>query len=238
MQIGKTELVIALVEVAVRYWCVFYLIKDVLSFQVYPQGIRHIRADKRVNEWRAPGKKIITRCALNERQVVISLSGGEIVYFEMDQVMSKHWSVSHQFPWYCYLEWSIERVYWTERDGCRDCVYELRHSASWWTEIEISGRRISRWDCPYYISRSIGKLLVKDLGFYVFIHFLQDTLQPLSMQALPAAPESLCIVEMGGSGDRAFTVGGLFLNIGLQNGVLLRTALDSVTGDLSDTRTR
>lgn len=54
------------------------------------------------------------------------------------------------------------------------------------------------------------------------------------MQALPAAPESLCIVEMGGGGDRA----GLFLNIGLQNGVLLRTALDSVTGDLSDTRTR
>lgn len=59
------------------------------------------------------------------------------------------------------------------------------------------------------------------------------------MQALPAAPESLCIVEVGGGGgDRSFSVGGLFLNIGLQNGVLLRTALDSVTGDLSDTRTR
>ena len=72
----------------------------------------------------------------------------------------------------------------------------------------------------------------------IYLFKLQDTLQPLSMQALPAAPESLCIVEMGGGGDRAFSVGGLFLNIGLQNGVLLRTALDSVTGDLSDTRTR
>ncbi len=39
-----------------------------------------------MNEWRSPGKKFITRCALNERQVVISLSGGEMVYFEMDQV--------------------------------------------------------------------------------------------------------------------------------------------------------
>ena len=69
----------------------------------------------------------------------------------------------------------------------------------------------------------------------------QDTLQPLSMQALPALPESLCIVEMGGGGEGegALTaVGGLFLNIGLTNGVLLRTALDSITGDLSDTRTR
>ncbi len=66
---------------------------------------------------------------------------------------------------------------------------------------------------------------------------LQDTLQPLSMQALPAGAESLCIVEMGGGGEMGSS-GGLFLNIGLQNGVLLRTALDSVTGDLSDTRTR
>lgn len=53
---------------------------------MYPDGIRHIRADKRVNEWKAPGKKTITKCAVNQRQVVIALSGGELVYFEMDPV--------------------------------------------------------------------------------------------------------------------------------------------------------
>lgn len=56
--------------------------------QVYPDGIRHIRADKRVNEWKAPGKKTIIKCAVNQRQVVIALSGGELVYFEMDPVSS------------------------------------------------------------------------------------------------------------------------------------------------------
>ena len=56
------------------------------TFKVYPDGIRHIRADKRVNEWKTPGKKAILRCAVNQRQVVIALSGGEIVYFEMDPV--------------------------------------------------------------------------------------------------------------------------------------------------------
>ena len=68
----------------------------------------------------------------------------------------------------------------------------------------------------------------------------QDTLQPLSMQALPAPPESLCIVEMSSTGEEdTLTVSkGLFLSIGLLNGVLLRTSLDAVTGDLSDTRTR
>jgi len=29
----------------------------------------------------------------------------------------------------------------------------------------------------------------------------QDCLQPLSMQALPAAPESLCVIDMAGSGE-------------------------------------
>ena len=65
------------------------------------------------------------------------------------------------------------------------------------------------------------------------------------MQALPDAPESLCIAEMGGTegsgntdGESTGVQGQLYLNIGLQNGVLLRTVLDQVTGDLSDTRTR
>ncbi|KAF7462241.1 Hypothetical predicted protein [Marmota monax] len=97
------------------------LLGDDALVQVYPDGIRHIRADKRVNEWKTPGKKTIVKCAVNQRQVVIALTGGELVYFEMDPRGS---------------------------------------------------------------------------------------------------------------------IGFLYLNIGLQNGVLLRTVLDPVTGDLSDTRTR
>lgn len=50
---------------------------------------------------------------------------------------------------------------------------------------------------------------------------MQDCLSPLSMQALPAPSESLCIVEMGGTEAKeetgeTGTVGGLYLNIGLQ----------------------
>lgn len=58
--------------------------------QVYPDGIRHIRADRRVNEWKVPNKKTIVKCAVNQRQVVIALSGGELVYFEMDPVSISH----------------------------------------------------------------------------------------------------------------------------------------------------
>lgn len=37
--------------------------------QIYTDGIRHIRADSRVNEWRTPGRRQIVKAACNERQV-------------------------------------------------------------------------------------------------------------------------------------------------------------------------
>ena len=52
--------------------------------QVHAGGLRHVRKDRRTNEWRVPGRRTITRAATNERQVVIALSGGELLYFELD----------------------------------------------------------------------------------------------------------------------------------------------------------
>ena len=51
--------------------------------QVTAAGMRHVRPDGRVNEWRAPGRRMIVRATTNERQVVIVLSNFEIVYFEL-----------------------------------------------------------------------------------------------------------------------------------------------------------
>uniref|UniRef100_A0A8C5BMP9 Splicing factor 3B subunit 3 n=1 Tax=Gadus morhua TaxID=8049 RepID=A0A8C5BMP9_GADMO len=175
--------------------------------QVYPDGIRHIRADKRVNEWKTPGKKTIVRCAVNQRQVVIALTGGELVYFEMDP--------SGQLNEY------------TERK-------EMSADVVCMSLANVPpGEQRTRFLAVGLVDNTVRIISLDPL----------DCLQPLSMQALPAQPESLCIVEMGGVekqdelGEKG-TIGFLYLNIGLQNGVLLRTVLDPVTGDLSDTRTR
>lgn len=57
---------------------------DDALLQIYPRGIRHILADKRVNEWKVGGRDTIVCATTNSRQVVIGLSSGEIVYFELD----------------------------------------------------------------------------------------------------------------------------------------------------------
>ncbi|CAH1779239.1 unnamed protein product [Owenia fusiformis] len=173
--------------------------------QIYPEGIRHIRSDKRVNEWKTPGKKAIVKCAVNSRQVVIALTGGELVYFEMDPAGQLNEYTERK-------EMSAEVI----------CMGLGR--------VPQSEQR-SR-----FLAVGLGDNTVRIISLDP-----SDCLSPLSMQALPALPESLSIVEMGGveaSEDTVASKAGIFLNIGLQNGVLLRTGLDSVTGDLSDTRTR
>ncbi|XP_067652800.1 splicing factor 3B subunit 3 [Haliotis asinina] len=175
--------------------------------QIYPDGIRHIRADKRVNEWKTPGKKNIVKCAVNQRQVVIALTGGELVYFEMDPTGQLNEYTERKEMSSDVVCMALGRVPEGEQ-RCRFLAVGLADNTVRIISLDPS-----------------------------------DCLSPLSMQALPAPPESLCIIEMGGTEAKeetgeAGTVGGLYLNIGLQNGVLLRTVLDTVTGDLSDTRTR
>ena len=52
--------------------------------QVYPHGLRHIRAADRVDEWSAPPGQAIVAATTNKRQVVIALNTAELVYFELD----------------------------------------------------------------------------------------------------------------------------------------------------------
>ncbi|CAK7213777.1 pre-mRNA-splicing factor rse1 [Sporothrix curviconia] len=63
----------------------------------------------------------------------------------------------------------------------------------------------------------------------------ETTMESMSVQALTAAPSALLIMAMDDS-----SAGGsaMYLHIGLSSGVYLRTVLDEVTGELTDTRQR
>jgi len=175
------------------------LIGDDSMIQIYATGIRHIKPDKRINEWKAPSRRFITKCAINRRQVVIALNGGEIVYFELD--------VSNQLREYA------ERREMTSEVLCM--------SLSEVPEGELRCRFLT-----VGLADRTVRVISLDPG---------DCLAPLSMESLPSEPETMIILETVVEGS---SVSILHLNVGLQNGCLIRITLDQVTGDLSDNRTR
>jgi splicing factor 3B subunit 3 len=158
-------------------------------------------ADRRVNEWRAPNGQTITEAATNSRQIVISLSGGEIVYFELDNMGQLN---EHQ-----------ERKQMSSNITCL-ALGEVPE-----------GRQRSR-----YLAAGCDDQTVRILSLDP-----DSCLEAISMQAVQGVPSSLCIIEMMDTGIEQGH-GTQYLNIGLSNGILLRTILDTITGQLSDTRTR
>eukprot|EP00238_Polyblepharides_amylifera_P001957 CAMPEP_0196584476 /NCGR_PEP_ID=MMETSP1081-20130531/47156_1 /TAXON_ID=36882 /ORGANISM="Pyramimonas amylifera, Strain CCMP720" /LENGTH=1211 /DNA_ID=CAMNT_0041905687 /DNA_START=221 /DNA_END=3856 /DNA_ORIENTATION=- len=184
--------------------------------QAHPQGLRHIRADRRVNEWKTPGRKTVTQVAANLRQVVLALTGGELVYFEME--------MTGQLV-------EVDKKEMASEIACLD-VGKVPE-----------GRQRSRF-------LAVGSF---DNTVRIFSLDPDNCLGMLATQAVAAAPESLLILDTAfgagaGAGPESSSEetpaatgpdgSSLFLNIGLSNGVLLRTEVDRVTGQLSDTRTR
>ncbi|KAH8815835.1 CPSF A subunit region-domain-containing protein [Xylogone sp. PMI_703] len=167
--------------------------------QVHPKGIRHIRADRRINEWAAPQHRSIVAATTNERQVAVALSSGEIVYFEMDSDGS--------------LAEYDERK---EMSGTVTCL----------SLGDVPEGRVRSQFLAVGCDDSTVRILSLDPD---------STLENKSVQALTSAPSALSIMSMVDSSSGGST---LYLHIGLYSGVYLRTVLDEITGELSDTRTR
>ena len=176
-------------------------IGDDALLQIFPGGIRHIRADRRINEWKAPGKHTVTHCAVNSRQVAVALSANELVYFELDAAGQ--------------LNEYTDRVNFEADVTCMAIG------------TVPEGRQRARFLVVGLADNTV-RLLSLDP---------EDCLSRLAMQALPAVPSALCLVHMDDGSDSG-DASTLYLNTGLTNGVMLRTMVDPVSGEFSDTRTR
>ncbi|EAU90941.1 pre-mRNA-splicing factor RSE1 [Coprinopsis cinerea okayama7 len=169
--------------------------------QVHPHGIRHVLADRRVNEWRVPQGKTIVTATTNKRQVVVALSSAELVYFELDL------------------------------DGQLNEYQDRKAMGSTVLALSIGEVPEGRQRTPYL---AVG---CEDQTVRIISLDPETTLETLSLQALTAPPSSICIADMlDASINKSQPT--MFVNIGLQNGVLLRTVLDPINGQLTDTRTR
>lgn len=185
------------------------LLADDSLLQVTRGGLRHIRPDGRVQEWKVPGKRAISTVACNARQVALALGGGELIYFELN------------------MQGLLVEV-------------EKKDLGSEVASVDIGtvpeGRQRFRF---LAVGLHDGTVRILSLD-------PADTLSTLSTQAVAATPDSLLLLEGGvrgaqqdaGNTTTTSGVGALFLQVGLSNGILLRTEVDMVLGTLSDTRQR
>eukprot|EP00003_Mantamonas_plastica_P007341 TRINITY_DN1616_c0_g1_i10.p1 TRINITY_DN1616_c0_g1~~TRINITY_DN1616_c0_g1_i10.p1 ORF type:complete len:1073 (-),score=445.40 TRINITY_DN1616_c0_g1_i10:154-3372(-) len=162
--------------------------------QVHPEGLIHIQQKSDAVEWKCPGRKTIIASAINQAQVVICLSGGDLIYFELDQLGNLK-----------------------EKDR-RDLV-----------NVDVSCLALG--DVPEGRLRSQYLAVGANDGSVRIVSLKDDEgLQEVAIQVVPDAPTDLAIMEMAQN--------QMTLHIGLKNGVVVRAALDTVNGSLSDNRTR
>jgi len=178
------------------------LLEDNTYIQVFPNGIIHIKTDKRRNLYQTTSR--ILCAASNQRQIAVALQDKEIMYFELDTTSGTLTQVEKKV-----LESEII------------C-------------LDIGSIPEGRQRCKFLAvgcADSTVKLLSLDL---------ETCLSRISTQALPSTPENVSLLEMNSTNTSSYMneSSDLYLHIGLSNGVLLRTAVDVITGNLSDTRTK
>jgi len=185
------------------------LLADDSIVQIHPQGLRHIRPDKRVHEWKTPGKKSIVTCSTNERQVVLALSGGEIVYFELDARS-------------------------LGGGGGGGGLLDLQRKDMGNDVVSLALPPLPEGKLrANFLAVALYNNTVRILSLDP-----TQTLTQLAMQALPSQPSSLQLTTMSLSTSPNTNQPDLYLYIGLANGVLMRSKVDESSGSLSDTRKR
>lgn len=175
--------------------------------QVHPNGIRHIMLDKQVTEWAAPE----TSSGEPSRIVQAATNARQVVVA---------------------LEPSNELVYFElDTDGQLNEYQERKPLGASILAMSLGDVPEGRLRFPFL---AVG---CDDQTVRIISLDPDNTLTPLSIQALTAPPNSICVAEMNDTSiDRNHAT--MFVNIGLTNGVLLRTILDPISGQLTDTRIR
>lgn len=155
----------------------------------------------------------------NKRQVVVALSSAELVYFELDLDGQLNEYQDRKAMGSTVLALSIAEV----PEGRQRTPYLV----CWLQNFGLSLLLI-------LLNQAVG---CEDQTVRIISLDPESTLDTISLQALTAPPSSICIADMlDASINKAQPT--MFVNIGLQNGVLLRTVLDPINGQLTDTRTR
>ncbi|MEN2497921.1 MAG: Splicing factor 3B subunit 3, partial [Marteilia pararefringens] len=184
--------------------------------QIYPEGIRHIRSDRRISEWKVAQQQKVVHACLSNTQVVIATNISEVTYFEID--------AAGQLQEY------------TDKLQLNDLILCM----------SIGKVKVGDLRSPYLaIGLSSNVVRIFSLNTKDCLQQLCLQALPDSPNSLLLSNIGLSVEENATKGNstsqktqQSATFSELNLFIGLRNGVLLRTTFDESLKALTDTRTR
>ena len=193
------------------------LLADNSILQVHSSGIRHIKVNKTTHDLKMSGRRL-EKAAVNSRQVVISLAGGEIIYFELNQtgVLTEMGS----------LDLGKE-------------VSSLDMGAVPVGRARSSFLAVGCWDDTVQVlSLDPSDLLQQRTTISLTARAESLCLVEMAMDKGSASSAATNSSSSSSSIASSSTLSTLYLNIGLATGVLVRVVVDSTSGKLTDFRQR
>lgn len=192
---------------------------DESLLQIYPGGVRHIRSQDSVTEWKAPGKKVIEHCAANARQVILSLAGGEVVYFELEAVPgSTHSTLTEKISTELGMEIASLDLGQVPQDKAR---FPFLAVGGWDNTVRILSldpQELMRQRSTLALTSPCESLRIAEMA--------------------TASNREALVVSSTDENNHNVRSRRLYLHLGLHNGVFQWTELDRVTGTLSNSRSR
>ncbi len=183
------------------------------TLQIHGGGLRILAPGQPVKEWRAPGRKVVEKACTNERQAVIALAGGELVYFAIDDLGS-----------------GLQEVGTVELGAEVSC-------------LELGAVPPGRVGSPFLaVGDWTGTVkflsLSREGQLFSQLSMISAPASPESLRLMEMPAEGARGGGGEGHGGGGVSSTELYLFVGLSNGVMQRVSVDPSSGTLSDTRNR
>ena len=179
--------------------------------QVHANGITVIKPNRAPVHWTPPKGRKVEKASTNPRQVVISLQGGQIIYFELDEAGNLN---------------EVESLDLELEVSCLD-IGEIPEGRTGSPFLAVGC-----WD------NTVRILSVEESDLLKQRSLVTLKARPESICFARIAAESKVTAAYAAGLKDASLDYNLYLHIGLQNGVMHRLAVDFITGSTYDARQR
>ncbi|KAJ3433494.1 splicing factor 3b subunit [Anaeramoeba flamelloides] len=236
------------------------LMYDNSIIQIYPEGIRHLKSNGEIINWTTSGQEVIEQCTANSLQVVVYLSGGSLVYFELTKEGNLPEREKIDFEEICSMDIcdNVDYNYVDNNSDENQIFNQMNFNklksqflvvGGWANTLQIlslSEGSILHTLCSLDIKskpESLALIEMKNSEYNLPKNNNFSTTTSSNSSSNSSSSSSITTTisstsQSSSSSSSLASSSSLFLIVGLDNGILIRYIVDRVNGNLNDPRIR